>query len=69
VTVTVLATNYLPISIISLASMIGGYGGLWLLWRYVFSSRASHDDDIDRARRAALLRAAKASREDPPSAD
>jgi hypothetical protein len=64
VAVGMLATNYTPISIISLVSLIGGYGGLWLLWHFVFSSKASHDDDLDRANRAALLRAA-AGREKP----
>jgi hypothetical protein len=66
--VGVLATNYAPISIISLISLIGGYGGLWLLWRYVFSPKRSHDDTIDRANRAALLKAA-AAREDTTEGD
>ena len=63
----ILATNYTPISIISLVSLIGGYGGLWLLWHFVFSSKASHDDDLDRANRAALLRAAAARESEPPT--
>jgi hypothetical protein len=66
--VGILAANYTPISIISLISLVGGYGGLWLLWRFVFSSRASHDDDIDRANRAALLRAAAERAPDEPAA-
>jgi hypothetical protein len=66
--VGVLAANYVPISIISLVSLIGGYGGLWLLWRFVFSSKRSHDDTIDRANRAALLKAA-AARKDAPEGD
>ncbi|HWH09891.1 MAG TPA: hypothetical protein VG165_02090 [Solirubrobacteraceae bacterium] len=63
-----LATNYTPISIISLVSLVGGYGGLWLLWRLVFSSKRTHDDTHDRARRAAALEAAQ-RREDATEPD
>jgi hypothetical protein len=54
-----LATNYTPISIISVISLVVGYGGLWLLWRLVFSSKRTHDDTIDRANRAAALEASE----------
>jgi hypothetical protein len=57
-TVSLLATNYTPISIISVISLVGGYGGLWLLWRLVFSSKRTHDDTLDRARRDAALKTA-----------
>jgi hypothetical protein len=57
--VGLLASNYTPISIISVISLVGGYGGLWLLWRLVFSSKRTHDDTHDRARRAAALKAAE----------
>jgi len=63
-----LAANYTPISIISVISLVGGYGGLWLLWRLVFSSKQTHDDTIDRARRAAALEAAEHP-EDRPGPD
>jgi hypothetical protein len=66
--VGILATNYTPISIISLVSLIGGYGGLYLLWRLVFSSKRTHDDDIDRANRVAARQATERG-EDPPEPD
>jgi len=61
-----LATNYTPISIVSVISLVGGYGGLWLLWRFVFSSKRTHDDTHDRARRVEALRAAAEDHDAPP---
>ncbi|HEX3874726.1 MAG TPA: hypothetical protein VHW26_11310 [Solirubrobacteraceae bacterium] len=65
---SLLATNYTPISIISLVSLIGGYGGLWLLWHFVFSPKQDHDDTADGINRAAALKAAAAG-EDPPDGE
>jgi len=32
-----------------------GYGGVFALWRFVFSPRNRHDDDLDRARSEEFL--------------
>ncbi len=63
----ILATNYTPISIISVISLVAGYGGLWLLWRLVFSSKRTHDDTHDRARRVAAQEAADGVEGTPPA--
>ncbi len=36
---------------LSAASLVLGYGLLWVMWHYVFSPKRSHDDDLDKARR------------------
>jgi hypothetical protein len=45
------ATNTTPLVVASVASLVIGYGGIWALWHFVFSSKRHHDDDIDQARR------------------
>jgi hypothetical protein len=52
--VTILAAlDTTPLAILAVASLVIGYGGIWALWHFVFSSRNEHDDDLDRARRRA----------------
>jgi hypothetical protein len=43
------------IAVVSVISLVTGYGLLWALWHFVFSPKRRHDDDLDRARRGEWL--------------
>ncbi|MEA2298490.1 MAG: hypothetical protein QOF77_1426 [Solirubrobacteraceae bacterium] len=45
------AIDSTPLTVVAVASLVLGYGGIWALWHFVFSSKRHHDDDVDQARR------------------